>query len=369
MNIYDPDNNNPTYELLNREGRPDGKSIKMDILVKNQPYWMYPFLHMLKDGTLFVFTSTASQIFDVDQNTVLQEMPRLPGMYRTYPNTGGSVMLPLTKQNNYEAEVMICGGGEADSMTSFTDGSCGRLKPMSPKPQWKMTEMPGGGRTMVEGILLLDGTVLWMNGARVGCQGFGTASVPAFDALIYDPKTDSWSTAGSSEIARMYHSVALMLLDGTILVAGSNPNEMPVLEKDVVPDDPVRAFPTEFRVERYTPSYLLGDKEEIRPAYIDVDNKVFVPGQTVSRVRFEAPAGEPNNVKVLLYHGGFVTHGLHMGQVMVEMEHLDLKHIRGVQYEMNVKVPEIKLAPGPYVVYVVNDGVPGVGQFVSVQTA
>jgi len=38
MNIYDPDNNNPTYELLDREGRPDGKSIEMDILVGNQPY-------------------------------------------------------------------------------------------------------------------------------------------------------------------------------------------------------------------------------------------------------------------------------------------------------------------------------------------
>jgi len=330
---------------------------------------MYPFLHMLKDGTLFVFTSTASQVFDVDRNTVLREMPHLPGMYRTYPNTGSSVMLPLTKQNNYEAEVMICGGGEADSIDSLTDDSCGRLKPMSPEPHWEMTFMPGGGRTMVEGILLLDRTVLWVNGARVGCQGFGTASVPALDALIYDPPTDSWATAGNSEIARMYHSVALMLLDGTILVAGSNPNEMPVLEKNVVLDDPLRAYPTEFRVERYTPSYLLGDKADLRPVYVDIDKKVFVPGQTVSRVRFDAPAGKPNNVNVLLYHGGFVTHGLHMGQVMVEMKHLDLKHVRGSQYEMKVMVPEIKLAPGPYVVYVVVDDVPGVGQFVSVQTA
>ena len=38
MNIYDSNNTNPTYELLDAEGGPDGKSIEMDILEKNQPY-------------------------------------------------------------------------------------------------------------------------------------------------------------------------------------------------------------------------------------------------------------------------------------------------------------------------------------------
>ncbi|KAK5940275.1 hypothetical protein PMZ80_007695 [Knufia obscura] len=328
---------------------------------------MYPFLHLLKDGTLYVFASTASQIFDVDQNKILLELPHLPGMHRTYPNTGGSVMLPLTKQNNYEAEIMICGGGDADTVTSLTDDSCGRLKPMSADPHWKMTKMPGGARTMVECLLLLDGTVLWMNGARVGCEGFGTASVPALDALIYDPKTDKWSTAGRSDIPRLYHSVALMLLDGTILIAGSNPNEMPILEKDVVPKDLVRAFPTEFRIERYTPSYLLGDKAKRRPTSISMEKKTLTPGKTVSSISFRSPS-KPKDVKVLLYHGGFVTHALHMGQVMVGMEQMDLKHVGGRKYEIKVKVPGIKLAPGPYVVYVVVDGAPGVGQFVSVQS-
>jgi len=329
---------------------------------------MYPFLHLLKDGTLYVFASTASQIFDVGKNKVLREMPHLPGMHRTYPNTGGSVMLPLTKQNNYEAEIMICGGGDADSVTSLTEDSCGSLKPMSADPQWKMTKMPGGARTMVEAVLLLDGTVLWLNGARVGCEGFGTASVPALEALVYSPQADSWSTAGHSDIPRLYHSVTLMLLDGTILVAGSNPNEMPVLEKDIVPNNPGRAFPTEFRIERYTPSYLFGDKTKRRPTSITIEKKVFVPGKTISSISFRSPS-KPSDVNLLLYHGGFVTHALHMGQVMVEMEQMDIMQVSGRRYEMKVKVPDIKLAPGPYVLYVVVDGVPGVGQFVSVQSA
>lgn len=38
MNIYETKNNNPTYELLDRQGKPASESIKMDILVRNQPY-------------------------------------------------------------------------------------------------------------------------------------------------------------------------------------------------------------------------------------------------------------------------------------------------------------------------------------------
>ena len=38
MNTRDPKNNNPTYELLNRYGKPYGKHITMDILVESQPY-------------------------------------------------------------------------------------------------------------------------------------------------------------------------------------------------------------------------------------------------------------------------------------------------------------------------------------------
>ncbi|KPI37190.1 uncharacterized protein AB675_1482 [Cyphellophora attinorum] len=88
-------NNNPTYEILNAEGVSSGVSVPMDILVKNQPYYMYPFVHLLKNGALFVFASKSSQIFDLNSGRVVAALPDLPGMFRTYPNTGGSVMLPL----------------------------------------------------------------------------------------------------------------------------------------------------------------------------------------------------------------------------------------------------------------------------------
>lgn len=104
-------NNNPTYEILSRDGVSSGNNIMMDLLDKNQPYYMYPFTHLLKDGSLFIFTAKSSQQFRVQTNTVVRSYADLDGGYRTYPNTGGSVLLPFSRANDYNPDVIICGGG------------------------------------------------------------------------------------------------------------------------------------------------------------------------------------------------------------------------------------------------------------------
>jgi hypothetical protein len=46
-------------------------------------------------------------------------------------------------------------------------------------------------------------------------------------ARYFDPRQSAgsrWSKAGVSDIDRMYHSSATLLLDGSVLVSGSNPN-------------------------------------------------------------------------------------------------------------------------------------------------
>jgi len=78
LNGLDPSvasNNNPTYEILNRNGVSNGQNIPMDILQKNQPYYMYPFIHLLKDGNLFVFVAKSCQLFNVPTNTIVRELP------------------------------------------------------------------------------------------------------------------------------------------------------------------------------------------------------------------------------------------------------------------------------------------------------
>lgn len=243
-----------------------------------------------------------------------------------------------------------------------TDASCGRIGPLAANPKWEMDAMPQG-RGGVEGTLLPDGTVLWLNGANLGAQGFQQASRPTLQALLYSPEKalgQRWSTLASSTIPRLYHSVALLLLDGTIMVAGSNPVEQP---KDV-PDaqDP---FVTEWRVENYTPPYLQGEAANRRPENIVLSSKNLRPGQTF-QISFNAK-GAARKVSVVLYHGGFVTHSLHMGHRMVVLDVTGFTAGAGGKNLQVTMPPTNNIAPpGPYVVYVLVDGVPGIGQFVMV---
>jgi hypothetical protein len=358
-----PANNNPTYEILDKNGKSSGVSIPMEILVKNQPYYMYPFMHQLKDGSLFVFVSKSSELFNVDTNTTLRTFADLPGDYRTYPNTGGSVLLPLSSANDWNPDIVICGGGAYQDITSPTDPSCGRIQPLSTTAKWEMDSMPQG-RGMVEGTLLPDGTVIFVNGGNEGAQGFGLARDPTFEALIYDPAKplgQRFTTGASSTIPRLYHSIALLLLDGTLMIAGSNPVEQPILK-------PTTANPyvTEFRVEIFTPPYLSGNNANKRPTNIALSSKSLQANSQTFNIQFNVPAGA-KNVKVSLYHGGFVTHSVHMSHRMLFLDTAGWK-AAATQQSLTVSMPpNANVAPpGPYVVYVVVDGVPGIGQFVQV---
>ncbi|MCJ1308202.1 hypothetical protein MMC25_001855 [Agyrium rufum] len=361
-----PENNNPTYEILSNQGITQGKSIPLEILAKNQPYYMYPFIHVLSDGTLFIFVSKSAEIFNVATNTTIKALPDLPGDYRTYPNTGGSVLLPLSSTTNWAPDILICGGGAYQDITSPTDPSCGRMQPLSATPKWELDSMPEG-RGMVEGTLLPDGTVIFLNGCNKGAQGFGLAASPTLESLIYNPAAPlgrRWNTGASSTIARLYHSVALLLLDGTLIVAGSNPVQMPVLTP--VPNQvPSEDYVTDFRVEIYTPAYLQGTNATRRPTNINLSSKALIANGSTFTISFTAVAGA-KGVKIALYHGGFVTHSLHMNH---RMAFLDTTGFVTGQTAQTVKVtmpPNRNVVPpGPYVVYVVVDGIPGMGQFVS----
>ncbi|KAL8669464.1 MAG: hypothetical protein Q9168_005950 [Polycauliona sp. 1 TL-2023] len=370
LNGLDPTvkaNNNPTYEILNAQGITSGQSIPMDILSKNQPYYMYPFIHLLNNGQLFVAVAKSAEVFNVATNAVTKQLPDIPGTYRTYPNTGGSVLLPLSSANGYAPDVIICGGGAYQDITSPTEASCARMKPLDANPQWEMDSMPQG-RGMVEGTLLPDGTVIWLNGCNVGAQGFGIAKAPTLGVLIYDPvqaKGQRWSTGPTSTIARLYHSVALLLLDGTLMIAGSNPVEQP-LATPVPNQVPSEDFVTEYRVEIYTPPYLAGANANKRPTGMTLSSKSLKADGSTFTVRFTAPAGN-KAVKVSLYHGGFVTHSLHMNHRMIFLDTTGYQAGATAQTLTAKMPPNHNVAqPGPYVVYVTVDGVPAVGQFVSV---
>jgi hypothetical protein len=226
-----------------------------------------------------------------------------------------------------------------------------------------MDSMPEG-RGMVEGTLLPDGTIVWLNGGNRGAQGFGLMKDPSLEALMYDPSKplgQRFTTLASSTIPRLYHSVALLLLDGTLMDTGSNPVEMPKLTPDAQDH-----FVTDFRVEQYVPPYLQGENANRRPTNIVISSHVINADGSKFDVTCNAPANA-QKVKVVLYHGGFVTHSVHMGHRMLELDVAGWV-VGGAQQTLTVSSPPNNnvAPPGSYVVYVVVDGVPGIGQFVQV---
>lgn len=101
---------------------------------------------------------------------------------------------------------------------------------------------------------LPDGTYLIINGATQGVAGFNAASNPNTNALLYDPTkpiNSRISILANTTIARMYHSEAILLQDGRVLISGSDPESA--------------VYPQEYRIEIFMPPYLTSGLP--RPSY------------------------------------------------------------------------------------------------------
>ena len=63
----------------------------------------------------------------------------------------------------------------------------------------------------------------WQGVALGGSVNDEDASTASYNADLYDPATNTFSSAGKNAYPRLYHSVSLLLPDATIWFAGGNP--------------------------------------------------------------------------------------------------------------------------------------------------
>jgi hypothetical protein len=123
-------------------------------------------------------------------------------------------------------------------------------------------------------VPLADGTYMIMNGATQGMAGFGLARNPNLQAVLYDPSlpvNSRFSILNTTIVDRLYHSEAILLNDGRVLVSGSDPETGP---------DPTTGFPgypQEYRVEVYTPPYLNNGLQQ--PSYTITNTDWAYSGQ------------------------------------------------------------------------------------------
>ena len=165
-------------------------------------------------------------VWDYSANVLVKTLPDTPLQPRTFPSSATAVILPLVAPE-YAATILICGGSSGDIPSPIAQRDCHTINPNDGSPSWQATDdLPNGPQTMSDGILLPDGTVLIINGARTGSGGGFMADDPVYQPVIYNPSAAAGSrfqTMPATTISRLYHSTAILLPSGEVLVAGSNP--------------------------------------------------------------------------------------------------------------------------------------------------
>jgi hypothetical protein len=237
----------PSLEIMPKPAGGD-TTITLDYLQRTDPNNLYPFLIVLPSGRFFIGYYNEARILDpvtFDTVTVLPNMPGAVNNFlagRTYPMEGSAMLLPQHAPYTDPVEILICGGSTPGAAIALDN--CITIAPEIENPTWTLERMPSK-RVMPCMVTLPDGTYMILNGAHQGVAGFGLASDPNFNALLYDPTKpvgQRFSILGNTIVARLYHSEATLLPDGRVLVSGSDPESKP--------------YPEEFRVEVYIPPYL-----------------------------------------------------------------------------------------------------------------
>ncbi|XP_061376348.1 aldehyde oxidase GLOX [Gastrolobium bilobum] len=324
---------------------------------------LYPYVHLLPNGHLFVFANTKAVMYDVAGNRIVREYPNLDGGPRNYPSAGSSAMLAL--EGDYSgAEVVVCGGAQFGAfLERNTDtpahGSCGRILATGPDPVWQMEDMPYG-RIMGDMVMLPNGDVLIINGAMSGTQGFELASNPCLNPVLYRPDQPvglRFMVLNPGTVPRLYHSTANLLPDGRVLLAGSNPHVFYRFDAE---------FPTELRIEAFSPEYLALDRANLRPDIEEIPETVRFGGKFDVMVSVTLPV--VGIVEVNLASAPFATHSFSQGQRLVKLAVTSAIPDGEGRYRIGCTAPPNGMVapPGYYMAFAVNQGVPSVARWIHV---
>ncbi len=251
-------------------------------------YYYYPWAFLLPLGDVFIagpqkparrFNPAANPITDNPLRRFDQVYPQ-----RGVNMEGTAVLLPL-KPPSYKPRVMIA-GGTGNTRLTWNAGEGGAMKTAEwidlsvSSPAWQTLPDMNIARGKVNSVLLPDG--------RVAILG-GWESPPDGGPIeIFDPEdpTAGFELGPNMKHQRGYHSTAILLPDGSIVVGG----------------DPGGATTPN---ERYRPSYFFKPRPQI----------TNVPAAISYGQNFAVQTPLPNAIaEVVLMKPGAVTHGFNQNQ-------------------------------------------------------
>ena len=281
---------------------------------------LYPRMLLAPDGSVF---NSAPNLVSRSLNTsgtggwsVVAN--HVVDAYRDY---GSSVIYGAGK-------ILVAGGADPPTATAEV------IDLNAPVPAWRQVSSMAFPRRQHNVAVLPDGKVL-VTGGTSG-PGFNNPDTPVFDAEMWDPGSETWTTMASAQIPRLYHSILVLLPDGRLLSTGGNGYTA---------------------TEVYEPPYLFaGARPTIRAT----------PGSVTPQQTFFVDTPDAADItQVSLVSLPSVTHAFDQNQ---RFNRLSFTRVAG---GLNVVAPSANLAPpGPYMLFILNSsGVPSVASIVRTTAA
>lgn len=296
-----------------------------------KPWPFYPSLTLMRNGRLFYSGAHVFSSLGVDPgilNVRTSTLQRINAVYPTdWRTQAGTVLLPPAQ----DQRVMLMGGG---SETSGATGTVEFIDLDVANPDFVAGPSMLHPRVHVSSVLLPDRTVLVAGG------GGAPEADPVHEAEIYDPATNSWRAVAELHHDRLYHSLALLLPDGRVLIAGNNP-----------------AGHEEHSIEIYSPPYLFaGPRPEILAA----------PGEARYGTTFRIRTTQAARIQyVNLMRPSAVTHSTDNEQRLVNLKQ---RRLGGGRLELKLTADHEIAPPGWYMLTVTNDeGIPSVATWIRVR--
>jgi galactose oxidase-like protein/glyoxal oxidase-like protein len=207
---------------------------------------------------------------------------------------------------------------------------------------WSSTDPMNFPRRHLNATILPDGQVLVTGGTSAG--GFNDLSGAVHAAEVWDPQTGHWTLLASNSIDRVYHSVSLLLPDGTVLHGASGDAGAP-------------PYPRQANHEIFRPPYLF---KGVRPTITGLSKTTVTYGETFTVTTPYAA----QITKVRWIRLGSVTHAF---DANARANTLTFSKVAG---NIRVTTPAFgrRAPPGHYLLFLLNrNGVPSVGRIVQVQ--
>ena len=350
----------PDGQVLTMAGRDEGSVVAAIPELWNGSSWI-----QLTGGSLKLPYYPRNFVDPVRDGRVFYAGEQVTSRWFNYTGTGSWTTGPqhIWKKNReygtaamYDTgKILFAGGGgdanwkcecPAGDRAAIPTATAERIDLNQASPQWQSAGSMSVPRRHLNSTILPDGQVLITGGTRGG--GFVDLSEgnAVKTAEVWNPATNQWTTLDAQSRVRTYHSVALLLPNGTVLSGAGG---------DAMGDANVEV-PPQRNHEIFEPPYLF---KGARPSITSAPASVAY-GETF-------PVVTPNAAQITdarWIRLGSVTHAFDMSQ---RANTLEFEVSEGA---VQVKAPlDPKLAPpGHYLVFILNrNGVPSEGKVVRVQ--